>query len=142
MPEDERTQAEIDRNLKNAEPAKDDPDAGGTSQRNLPKLTTRDWVGIAVAIVGTIALFLIAGDCDDKAIKHEEGGDSFRPFDAGCGVAFVIAIGAFLINLAHVTGILLFEAIGYRGGVEKLFARLSIVGTPLALIAAALFVYV
>jgi len=138
---DDRSEAEVERNLKDAQPAKGDPDAGGTSRRNLPKFTTRDWLGIAIGIAGTIAIFLIAGDCDDRHIKKNEAGDDAAQIDGGCGLAFVIAIGAFLINLAHVTGILLFESIGYQGGLAKFFSRLSIFGTPLALIAAALIVY-
>ena len=142
MPTDNRSEQEAARNLKNAQPAKGDPDAGGTSRRNLPKFSKRDWLGIAIGIAGTLAIFLIAGDCDDKHIKNEEQGDGGAQIDGGCGLAFLIAIGSFLINLAHVTGILLFESIGYQGRLEKLFSRLSIVGTPLALIAAALIVYV
>lgn len=138
---DQPTEAEAERNLDNAQPAKGDPDAGGTSRRNLPKFSTRDKLGVAVGIAATIALFLIAGDCDDKHIRDNEGGDSFVQIDGGCGIAFLIAIGAFLINLAHVTGIVLFESIGYQGRLEKFFARLSIFGTPLALAIAALIVY-
>lgn len=141
MVEDRPTEAEAVKNLRDAQPAKGDPDAGGTRRRNLPKFTTRDWLGIVVGITGTIALFLIAGDCDDRHIKAEEQGDELGTFSAGCGTAFLIAIGAFLINLAHLTGILLFESIGYEGKLDKLFSYLTLIGTPLALIAAALIVY-
>jgi hypothetical protein len=39
-----------------------------------------------------------------------------------------------LVNIAHVVGLLLFESVGYRGLWERFFARLSLIGTPAAII--------
>jgi hypothetical protein len=105
---------------------------------NLPPFTGRDWLGIAVAIIGTIALILLAADCHDPTLKDEEQGRNFLKLAEGCSVRALIAGAFFLINLAHVVGLLLFESVGYRGAFEKFFARLSLYGTPLALIVSAL----
>jgi hypothetical protein len=134
MVEDRRTEQEVEENLKDAQPAKGDPDAGGTRERNLPKFTTRDWLGIAVGIAGTIALFLIAGDCHDASVGHEEQGNQFVQFSGGCAIRYLLAGGFALINLAHVVGIVLFESVGYHGAAEKWFSRLSLYGTPAAII--------
>ena len=37
--------------------------------------------------------------------------------------------------LAHVVGLMLFESVGYRGMIERFFARLSLYGTPAAIVA-------
>lgn len=124
----------MERNLENAEPAKDDPTAGGTSRRNLPKFSTRDLLGIVVGVAGTIALFLIAGDCEDPSIKKEEQGDGAVQVAGGCAIRFLIAVGAFLVNFAHITGIVIFESIGYQGRAEKIIAGLTLFGTPAAIV--------
>lgn len=136
--EDRRSEAEVERNLEDAQPAKGDPDAGGTSRRNLPKFSTRDWLGIVVGVAGTIALFLIAGDCEDRNIKGEEQGDGLVQVAGGCAIRFLLAVGAFLVNLAHITGILIFESIGYQGRAEKVIAGLTLFGTPAAIVIALL----
>jgi hypothetical protein len=42
-----------------------------------------------------------------------------------------------LINLAHVVGLTLFQAGPHRGGARDFFARLSLYGTPLAIVVSA-----
>jgi hypothetical protein len=138
MTEDRRTEAEIARNQRDARPAKDDPDAGGTRERNLPKFSTRDWLGIVVGIAGTIALFIAAAKCHDPNVAMEEQGEHFVQFAGGCAVRYILAGGFALINLAHVVGIILFESVGYQGFFEKWFARLALFGTPAALLASLL----
>ena len=91
--------------------------------RNLPRFTARDLAGIAVAVVGTLILIVIASSNPD------ETGSGFD-FDA----LHTIIAGLFaLINIAHVVGLVLFESVGYRGLPQRLFADLSLYGTPAAI---------
>jgi hypothetical protein len=90
------------------------------ASRNLPPLTRMDIVGIAVAVLGTAALVLIAVISADR--------------DAGSyGVVTIarilIATGALLINMAHVVGIFFFESVDYHGTFQRFFAKLSLFGT-------------
>jgi hypothetical protein len=94
---------------------------------NLPPLRRQDGIGIAVAVLGTIVLVLLAGTCDTKA-----AGEGFE-IDA-CGGRYLLAGSFFLINIAHVVGLLLMESVGYRGPFERFFARMSLIGTPLAVV--------
>jgi hypothetical protein len=106
--------------------------------RNLPRFNRRDLIGIVVAIVGTIVLFILAANCHDPNIHAEEQGDAFVQIAGGCAIRFVLAVAALLLNLAHVVGIVLFESVGYDGPFARLFARLSLIGTPAAVVASAL----
>jgi hypothetical protein len=83
-----------------------------------------DIAGMAVAILGTFALILLAAD----TASADEG--PFGPVAIG---RTLIAGGALLINLAHVVGILFFESVNYHGVYERFFARMSLIGTPIAL---------
>jgi hypothetical protein len=103
---------------------------GHRFSRNLPPFRTQDLLGIAVAIVGTIVLLILAASCADK--NHEEGGP-LMTIAGGCAPRYLLAGGFFLINLAHVGALLLMESVGYRGPFERLFARLSLFGTPVAI---------
>jgi hypothetical protein len=89
--------------------------------RNVPKLSSRDLAGILVAIFGSIVLVVLAADCKDAT-------------DPGCILRYIAAGGMSLINIAHVVGLLLFESVGYRGLWERFFARLSLIGTPTAIL--------
>jgi len=94
--------------------------------RNLPPYSLRDLAGIAVALVGTAILIVLAASC---------GGQGHEGFDdAGCAARILIAGGALLINLAHVVGLVLFQSLRYRGPGERFFALLSLWGTPIAVI--------
>lgn len=102
--------------------------------RNMPRLGVADLFGIAVAVVGTVVLWVLAGTCDEAgSITHgqpergEEGG-------LGCGIRLGMAGGATLVNLAHVVGLFLFQSVQYRGGFRDLFAYLSLFGTPVAIV--------
>jgi hypothetical protein len=102
-----------------------DAEVGGRSA-NLPPMTALDIGGIVVAIVGTIVLVVLAATCGDL----QEGGGS----DTACVVRAIIA-GLFgLINIAHVVAIVLFESLSYRGVWQRLFAQLSLFGTPAAIV--------
>jgi hypothetical protein len=111
-------------------------DKGWRPSRNLPPLSRRDLAGIFVAIVGTLILGALAADCVGEQSGHdfEEGRLSFA-----CAARILIATGMALINLAHVVGLLLFQSVGYEGMWNRFFARLSLIGTPIAIVASLLF---
>ena len=103
-----------------------DPDADKEiGSAYLPGLSRGDLAGIVVAIVGTIAAAVLAAAVTAKA-SASTGAEA---------AAVLIAIGLALVNMAHVVGITLFEAVHYRGGFAKMFRTLSLVGTPAAVIA-------
>jgi GABA permease len=120
-----------------SEPGADEaPDAeieGGSE--NMPRLSLRDLTGIAIAIVGSIAAILIAAGCDDGDTLQRTTASAGEGTDGSCVAAYIIAGVATLVNLAHVVGLMLFESVRYRGFWERFFSWLSLVGTPLAVIA-------
>lgn len=94
----------------------------------LPGLTRADFAAMVAAVLGTIAVGVLAA-----AVTAERGADS------GAGAAAIlIAIFTALINMAHVVGLTLFESVHYRGGFETFFRTLSLIGTPAAVVANAL----
>jgi hypothetical protein len=92
---------------------------------NLPPFTVQDLAGILVAILGTLALILIAttSAAADPA-----------PFGVVTIIRMLLAGAATLINLAHIVGIVFFESVDYHGTFERFFARMSLVGTPIAIL--------
>lgn len=98
---------------------------------NWPPLSRRDVIGILVAILGTLALGALAAECVGDATGQgdlEEG-----RLDAACAASILIALAMALVNLAHVVGLFLFQSVGYEGIFSRFFARLSLVGTPVAI---------
>ena len=91
----------------------------------MPPLTRLDLVGIAVAALGTLVLIVLA------AVTADQDGGSLGPLSAA---RILIALGAVLINMAHIVGILFFESVDYHGTFQRFFARLSLVGTSGALV--------
>jgi hypothetical protein len=89
---------------------------------NLPRFTRGDLVGIVVAIVGTFVAAVLAGS-----------GPSSE--SAAGAVQILIAMGIALINLAHVVGLTLLESVRYRGGWQRFLRNLSLIATPLAVLA-------
>ncbi len=109
---------------------------GNQTSRNLPPFTKRDVVGILVAVIGTLVLgALTAAYVGEDQSRNLEAGnlDGFRPFVA------LIALGMTLINLAHVVGLIFFQSTRYTGPFESFFARMSLLGTPIAVAIAAAF---
>jgi hypothetical protein len=91
---------------------------------NQPPLTRLDVAGLLVAGLGTAILVAIAIASASGHHGHLGGVTIAR---------MLIALAALLINGAHVVGILLFESVDYHGPFQKLFARLSLTGTPIAI---------
>lgn len=100
---------------------------------NLPPLTKLNLIGIAVAVVGTVLLGILAAECfgsDTSAAGDNEEGRT----EWNCAARALIALAFALINLAHVVGLLLFQSVRYEGIFSRFFARLSLYGTPLAVL--------
>jgi len=108
---------------------------------NWPPLTPREIGGILVAIVGTILLGVLASkgvaDSHSNGNDHEEG-----RLGAEAAAAVLIALGMALVNLAHVVGLFLFQSVRYDGLFSRFFARLSLIGTPIAVVISAVLVLV
>jgi hypothetical protein len=96
--------------------------------RNFPPLRKRDIAGILFGVFGTIALGLIA-----VAAGLDDEGD----ISGASAAVLLIAIGSFLLNVAHVVGLVFFQSVRYGGVWEKFLARSSMaytaVGVPVAL---------
>jgi hypothetical protein len=107
-------------------PGTTDPAAGHeVGSAYLPGLTRGDFAGMTAGVIGTILAAILAG-----AVAVDNGNASGR-----AAAAILIAIGIALVNMAHVVGLTLMESVLYRGGFAKLFRYLSLIGTPLAVIA-------
>ena len=83
--------------------------------------------GILFGVIGTIALGMIA-----LAAGTDDGGE----LSGRAAVILLIAIGAFLINVAHVVGLIFFESVRYTGVWERFMSRSSILVTSLGLVVA------
>lgn len=107
---------------------------------NWPPLTRREIGGILIAIVGTILLGVLASkgvaDSHGNGNDHEE-----NRLGVEAAAAVLIALGMALINLAHVVGLVLFQSVRYDGIFSRFFARLSLIGTPIALLISAFLVF-
>jgi hypothetical protein len=108
---------------------------------NLPPLKKRDIAGIVVAVVGTIALGIMAAK--GVSNSHSNGNDH-EENRLGVEVAamLLIALAMALINLAHVVGLFLFQSVRYDGIFSRFFARLSLIGTPIALVVSAILLII
>lgn len=89
---------------------------------NLPRFNRGDLVGMVLGVVGTIVAILLAAT-----------GPS--PSSAAGAAQILIAMAIALVNMAHVVAILLLESVHYRGGWQRFFRNLSLVGTPAAVVA-------
>jgi hypothetical protein len=99
---------------------------------NWPPLSRRDVIGIFVAIVGTLALGGLAAECVGDATGANDLEED--RLGAACAASILIALAMALINLAHVVGLFLFQSVGYEGIFSRFFARLSLFGTPAAVV--------
>jgi hypothetical protein len=92
---------------------------------NMPQVPRAELGGIVLGIVGTIVAIVLA------AVAAADSGSETGWQALAIGIAIAIA----LINMAHVVGLTLFESVRYQGGFAKFFSSLSLVGTPLAVLA-------
>ncbi|HEU4944148.1 MAG TPA: hypothetical protein VFT10_03215, partial [Solirubrobacterales bacterium] len=92
---------------------------GWRPSHNFPPLTPAQVGGILVAIVGTLLLGFLAADSPSAG-------------------RILVALAMALVNLAHVVGLFLFQSVGYEGVWSRFFARLSLIGTPVAVVASIL----
>jgi hypothetical protein len=90
----------------------------------LPGLSRADFAGMTAGIVGTVVAAILA------AIAA--GGSGTETGWAAVAIGVAVATG--LVNMAHVVGLTLMEAVRYRGGFSLFFRGLSIVGTPVAVL--------
>jgi hypothetical protein len=111
-----------------------DPEDGFEGySRNTPRLSTRDTVGIIVAVIGSILAIVLAATAGGDEIQRN-GGSGGAGSNGSAVFAYIVAGVITLINVAHVVGLMLFEAAEYRGGWARTFSWLSLVGTPIAVI--------
>jgi len=96
--------------------------------RNVPPFTKRDLIGMMVGFFGTIALGLIAVGAGSA------GADGNGGISGGAAAVLLLAIGAFLINAAHIVGLLFFQSVRYTGVWEKFMARLAMLYTIPAIV--------
>ena len=94
-----------------------------TKPRRAAVRVAATWVGF----VGTISLGLIS-----VAAGVADNGD----ISGGAAAVLLLAIGAFLLNAAHIVGLLFFQSVSYTGIWEKFMARLALVYTLAALVIA------
>jgi hypothetical protein len=90
----------------------------------LPGLSRADLAGMVAGIVGTIVAVILA------AIAAGGSGTE----TGWAAVAIGVAIFTALVNMAHVVGLTLMEAVRYRGGFARFFRTLSVTGTPIAVL--------
>lgn len=105
---------------------------GWRPSHNWPPLSRRNVTGILVAIIGSLTLGALAAEC----VGDATGGNDLEEgrLGAACAASILIALAMSLINLAHVVGLFLFQSVGYEGTFSRFFARLSLVGTPVAIV--------
>jgi hypothetical protein len=108
-----------------------DEDAVQGESPNMPPYSPFDLLGILVAIIGTGALVVLAADCGSGETFNAGFG---APGFGGCEVRLLLAGLVGLINLAHIVGLMLFQAGPYRGMWRRFFAHLSLWGTPAAIV--------
>jgi hypothetical protein len=111
-----------------------DPQEVEPGSRNLPPFSPRDLLGITVAIIGTIILVVLAASGNDNLNSNGGFGTDDGGFTNQSARILIAGLMA-LINLAHVIGLVLFQAGPYRGFARTFFARASLYGTPLAILA-------
>jgi hypothetical protein len=88
----------------------------------LPGIGRGDLAALAVGIAGTIVAIVLfaAGPGPNSGAGAAQG---------------LLALAAILINLGHAVAITLFESVRYRGGFQKFVRDVTLLYTPLAVIA-------
>jgi len=101
--------------------------------RSFPPLRRRDVIGILVGLLGTLALSLITVF---SGLDNPPGTVGAGDLDQRTAAILLITIGAFLLNIASVVGLIFFQSVRYDGIWEKLLSRTSILYTSVGLVAA------
>jgi hypothetical protein len=105
------------------------------ASRNFPPLRRRDVAGILVGILGTIGLGLIAVF---SGTDNPPGSTGSGDLSSRTAAILLIAIGAFLLNVAHVVGLIFFQSVRYDGIWERFLSRVAMLYTGIGLVAALL----
>lgn len=103
------------------------------TSRNFPPLRRRDIIGILVGVLGTIGLGLITVF---SGLDAPPGTVGPRDLDSRTAAILLIAIGAFLLNIASLVGLIFFQSVRYDGIWERLLYRTSVIYTGMGLVAA------
>jgi hypothetical protein len=107
-----------------------------TEQRLSHILSPVESAGLGVGVIGTIVLFILAAACHDFTIL-KEGQGAFLEFPAGCAMRLAIAGAWSLITLGNVLLTLVFEGFDEHR-FPRMLARISLYGTPVAIVVSAL----
>jgi hypothetical protein len=105
----------------------------GESGAYLPPVNKRDIAGIIVGFTCTIILGILAAK--GLANSHTGGGNHEENRAGAEAVAMLLIALAFaLINLGHIVALILAQGVRAEGLFNRFFSRISLFGTPLALI--------
>lgn len=105
----------------------------GESGAYLPPVNKRDIAGIIVGFTCTIILGILAA----KGLANSHtGGGNHEENRAGTEAAamLLIALAFALINLGHIVALIIAQGVRFEGLFNRFFSRVSLIGTPLALI--------
>ena len=102
---------------------------------NMARFSVRDILGIIIAAVGSLVLIVLAANCDGGESIQRTGPSGGEGSNGNCVASYIIAGITVLANIANVVGMLFFESIGYRGRAQQYFSAVSLIGTPVAIIA-------
>jgi hypothetical protein len=105
----------------------------GESGAYLPPVNKRDIAGIIVGFTCTIILGILAAK--GLANSHTGGGNHEENRAGAEAVAMLLIALAFaLINLGHIVALILAQGVRAEGLFNRFFSKISLYGTPLALI--------
>jgi hypothetical protein len=105
----------------------------GKSGAYLPPVNKRDIAGIIVGFTCTFILGILAA----KGLANSHtGGGTHEENRAGTEAAamILIALAFALINLGHIVALILAQGVRFEGLFNRFFSKVSLIGTPLALI--------
>jgi len=105
----------------------------GESRAYMPPVNKRDIAGIVVGFTCTIILGILAA----KGLSNSHtGGGNHEESRAGTEAAamLLIALAFALINLGHIVALILAQGVRAEGFFNRFFSKISLFGTPLALI--------
>jgi hypothetical protein len=91
-------------------------------------IPTRDRLTLAIGILGTVTLGVLALLC-----PHAGG-----QFEGGCAARFLIALAAFMITVWHAVALLVMGSVRYRGFWENAAADMVLYGIPPAIVVSAI----